>query len=718
MKKNFYFFFSALTIFLLSFQAKASHDMGGDLSYTWLGGNIYRFELNMYRDCSGIPAATSVTLSITSASCGISRGVQMDTVPGSGQEITPICPGVQTTCNGGTTMGVQKYTYAVIDTLQGNCSDWVFSVSDCCRNAAITNLSAASSFGIYIQATLDNLNFPFNNSPSFANDPVVFLSAGSSHTINNGAHDIDGDSLMITLAPALDNLATTIPYMPGYSYTNPILSAPAMNINPFTGDIFVTPTQPDVDVVVYTVNEYRGGQLISSVSRDIQVIISNSTNNLPTLSGVNGSGNYVTSVCAGNTLQFTIASSDLDLTDSSSISLSSPSGLNVSSTSYGAQQDSILVTVVTDTTMISAQAYLVYANVSDNACPFHGQQQYAFEIYVNACSQDVWPGDANSDLTCNLYDLLPIGLAYNASGPVRAGASTAWTAQAATDWGQTFASSVDYKHADCNGDGIVDANDTTVIGINYGQTHPLRLAPIPSVDAINNMYLIASRDSAGPNDSFTVQTLLGSPANPVNAVYGIAYRIEFDPAIVDSTLSTFQFVNSSLGTPGYDLLTFVRPNWSAGFIDAAAVRTDHVNVSTDSLISLFDVVIIDNVSARLVCNFNLSGIRGVLSDGTIENFMPVDDSVSVDNSTTGIYTNAEASRLYVFPNPAKETVSLYSRNTIDQVRILDLTGKEVMNVLQYHSGQRLDVSHLPQGCYILQTKNASGAQQSVLSISR
>ena len=37
--------------------------------------------------------------------------------------------------------------------------------------------------------------------------------------------------------------------------------------------------------------------------------------------------------------------------------------------------------------------------------------------------------------------------------------STAWTAQAATDWGQTFASSVDYKHADCNGDGIVDAND-------------------------------------------------------------------------------------------------------------------------------------------------------------------------------------------------------------------------------------------------------------------
>ena len=80
--------------------------------------------------------------------------------------------------------------------------------------------------------------------------------------------------------------------------------------------------------------------------------------------------------------------------------------------------------------MISAQAYLVYANVSDNACPFHGQQQYAFEIYVNACSQDVWPGDANSDLTCNLYDLLPIGLAYNASGPVRAGASTAWTAQA------------------------------------------------------------------------------------------------------------------------------------------------------------------------------------------------------------------------------------------------------------------------------------------------
>lgn len=718
MKRNFYIFLGFIAAILFTTPSQASHLMGGDLSYTWLGGNIYRFELNVYRDCSGIPAPTNTTLSISSVSCGIYTNATMTPVAGTGQEITPLCQGVLSTCNGGTTMGVQKYTYESIDTLPANCSDWNFSVSDCCRNASITNLQSAASFSMYIQASLDNLNFPFNNSPTFANDPVVFLTTGSSHTINNGAGDVDGDSLMVSLSPALESANSSITYNAGYTFLSPVISSPAMQVDPFSGDISVSPTQSDVDVVVYTVQEFRNGQLISSVTRDIQVIISNSLNQLPSLTGINNTGINTTNVCAGSTLQFVIASNDADLTDSTSVNLQSPSGLVATTTPFGVQQDSLLVTIVTDSTMVSAQPYIFYANVSDNACPIHGQQQYAIEVYVNACSQDVWPGDANSDLTVNLYDLLPIGVAYNVSGPVRAGASSAWVAQASTDWGQALASGVDYKHADCNGDGIINANDTTEIGINYGQTHPLRLAPIPSVDAVNNIYLVASRDSAGPNDSFSVQTILGSSSNPVPAIYGIAYRIEFDATVVDSTLSTFQFINSALGTPGNNLLTFVRPNWSAGFIDAAAVRTDHVNVSSDSTISLFDVVIIDNVSARLTCNFKLTGVRGILFDGTVQNFIPIDDSVSVDNSTSGISSTGTNATFFAFPNPANQTVSIYSKNTISKVSIVDLSGKILMTMNNYTSGDQIDVSHLPQGCYFLQTENPSGKQQKLLSITR
>lgn len=718
MKRTYYIFLGVLTSLLFTLQANASHIMGGDLSYSWLGGNTYRFELNLYRDCSGISAPTSVSLSVVSQSCSLGDTIIMNPVSGTGTEITPVCPGIVTTCNGGTAMGVQRHTYEVTYTLQGNCSDWIFSISDCCRNGVITNLQNAGGWGILYKASLDNLNFPFNNSPSFANDPVVFLSTGNLHTINNGAFDSDGDSLSISLSPAMNSDNTPITYMAGYSASNPIISSPAMAIDPFNGNITVTPTQPDVDVVVYKVEEFRNGQMISSISRDIQVIISNSSNQLPGLTGINGNGNYTASVCAGDTLVFMLSSFDPDATDSTFINLHSPSGLTASTISTGTQQESIIVTLVTDTTMISAQPYVFYANVVDNECPYRGQQQFAIEVYVNACSQDVWPGDANSDLTCNLYDLLPIGVGYGTSGPVRTGASTAWTAQPSTNWGQTFASGVDYKHADCNGDGIVDANDTTAIGINYGQTHPLRLAPIPFVDAVNNAYLIASRDSAGPNDTFSVQTILGSSMNPVSAIYGIAYRIEFEPSVVDSALSSFQFTNSSLGIPGTDLLTFVRPNWSAGYIDAAAVRTDHSNVTVDSTISLFDVVIIDNVSARLTCNFKLTGVRGILQDGTPVNFVPVDDSVNVGTTTTGISVTGSAQDFYAFPNPAGGSVTLYTKDILTKVYIFDLSGKTLLSLTGYSSGSKIDVSQLPQGCYILQTESSSGLQQKLLSITR
>ena len=75
----------------------------------------------------------------------------------------------------------------------------------------------------------------------------------------------------------------------------------------------------------------------------------------------------------------------------------------------------------------------------------------------SSCSviSDVWPGDANYDLTVNNFDVLNIGLAFNETGPVRVGATNNYVAQPATDWSSFFQSGVNKKHADCNGDDFV-----------------------------------------------------------------------------------------------------------------------------------------------------------------------------------------------------------------------------------------------------------------------
>ena len=49
-----------------------------------------------------------------------------------------------------------KYTYKGTFTLPGECVDWTFSVSECCRNALITNLTNPGGDNIYVEAVLNN----------------------------------------------------------------------------------------------------------------------------------------------------------------------------------------------------------------------------------------------------------------------------------------------------------------------------------------------------------------------------------------------------------------------------------------------------------------------------------------------------------------------------------------------------------------------------------
>src|SRR5687767_10339949 len=41
---------------LLPYSALATHSVGFDLRYECMGGNLYRFTLNFYRDCEGLEA--------------------------------------------------------------------------------------------------------------------------------------------------------------------------------------------------------------------------------------------------------------------------------------------------------------------------------------------------------------------------------------------------------------------------------------------------------------------------------------------------------------------------------------------------------------------------------------------------------------------------------------------------------------------------------------
>jgi hypothetical protein len=69
-------------------------------------------------------------------------------------------------------------------------------------------------------------------------------------------------------------------------------------------------------------------------------------------------------------------------------------------------------------------------------------------------------------LVCDARDILPIGRFFGLTGPARTGGSTTWNAQTVTIWGNS-----DATHADCDGNGAVEAADVGAIVSNYGRTH-------------------------------------------------------------------------------------------------------------------------------------------------------------------------------------------------------------------------------------------------------
>ncbi|HXH19069.1 MAG TPA: hypothetical protein VNJ07_08285, partial [Chitinophagales bacterium] len=137
-----------LAVIIAPARTLASHAMGTDITYECLGGNQYRITVAFYRDCEGISAPATITVSYFSNLCNIPQGSYSAVLAmQSSREVSPLCPSQlpNSSCRGGALPGVEQYIYSGNITLPAACSDWVIGYTECCRNNAITNLQSASS---------------------------------------------------------------------------------------------------------------------------------------------------------------------------------------------------------------------------------------------------------------------------------------------------------------------------------------------------------------------------------------------------------------------------------------------------------------------------------------------------------------------------------------------------------------------------------------------
>ncbi len=376
--------------------AKASHSMGADLTYKCLGGNSYEIQLSFYRDCAGIEADTEAFI-VFQSSCFAIDSLEIFQIAGTGQEISPACPNNTTTCNGGLFTGIQEYIYRGVINLPGPCADWQFSYNLCCRNNAITNINNPGQTQIFIFANLNNTVAACNNSPTFSNKPVPFACRGQQFCYNHGAYDQDGDSLVYSLITPYESPGTPINYSSPWSATNPLTSSPGVSLNPFTGDICMTPTNLEITVMAVLVEEYRNGVLIGAVERDIQFTIIDCNNIIPTLSGINGTNSFSQTVCAGTQICFDISSADVNGTQNTFVDwdYSIP---GATFTSYPGTRETATFCWTPTSAQINTNPYCFTVTVRDDNCPFVGSQIYAYCITVNGIIADAGP---NLTVACN-----------------------------------------------------------------------------------------------------------------------------------------------------------------------------------------------------------------------------------------------------------------------------------------------------------------------------
>jgi hypothetical protein len=343
--------------------------------------------------------------------------------------------------------------------------------------------------------------------------------------------------------------------------------------------------------------------------------------------------------------------------------------------------------------------------VDANGCSFT-------DVIVLGDSCDyVWPGDANDDAVADNLDILDIGLANGTTGTARPNASLTWVGQPSPAWGTTLPSGVDHKFTDCNGDGLIDNSDTTAVVQNYGLVHNNRLSnTTPYLLNAPDLYVNVITDTVAASSPLTVSIGLGSASLPATDIYGIAFTLNFDPALIDPNSFSLTTGSSWIGTNGTDLIGVKFSNFaSAGFVDVAITRTDQNNISGFGTIGTLGMITSNSLTGTgnsQQLNFSLSNVTLISNAGVPIATNQVGDSTVVADPAIITAINEEAgstAAVSVMPNPFKETaVITVQGNTLSKasLELYNSLGEKVAVVNAEGSSFEIIRNGLATGIYL------------------
>ena len=545
-----------LTAFLVSAPASATHIVGGNLGYTYIGetapgSQVYRYLVYMqfYLNCGDDSNwAIQSLLNTNNGVLPVGVYLQDPLAPNADKQqvatanlllgdSTAIVPDLPGGCTVGQGLCTNLGTLSGTVDLPLNFGGYHLYFQMNARNLSITNLQDPNNTGIGFYAFIPPPLLP-NSSPVWLGDPTPLLCINDTSTFVNSATDPDGDQLIFSfevpynsvdggggiIAPPffLPNTIPVVDYLPGYSVTSPFGSGGYSFIDGATGLTRYRPTIQGNYVVAVEVKEYRNGILIGRTRRDLQLqAVVCPPNDAPIPVGVQP---ISYSVQAGDQLCFDLAFQDpnadsLRLTASGTIfsgSLFTPPATIIAPVEG---QTSVASTFCWDTDCAQAQdqPYLFSVSVTDNGCPPRALDViYSVLVMgINSPGNITGPSPVCEGQTGSVYATSPIlGTTFAwtvAGGTLMAGQGTN---SITVDWGAAGSASVEVVAT--NTQGCLSAPTTLQVSI---VSLPVAVAGADVVVCLGGSATLGGEPTGPPGSSFqwTPATGLDDPtdANPI-----------------------------------------------------------------------------------------------------------------------------------------------------------------------------------------------------------
>tara|TARA_B100001287_G_scaffold141563_1_gene119074 strand:+ start:7218 stop:9881 length:2664 start_codon:yes stop_codon:yes gene_type:complete len=261
-----------ILFFILPVQLFASHNRGGEITYTHLGGLTYEFTITTCTDLGSSTGTDRPELYID-FDLGTAYA-QRDTFPRA--SITTLL------------LNHQKNIYIGRHTFTSTGSHRI-TIEDPNRNAGILNVFPSGNsddivFALetYLIASPFQGSFAGNNSVQFDDCPCPELGCvNKPYCYNPMAYDPDGDSLSYELVAPLGLGATSLP-IPNYYVYPDVIGGGDFTIDPVFGTIcWNNPLQQGEYNFTIKISEWRNSFLVGSVLRDVQLTIQNNCQNDP-----------------------------------------------------------------------------------------------------------------------------------------------------------------------------------------------------------------------------------------------------------------------------------------------------------------------------------------------------------------------------------------------------------------------------------------------------